>query len=394
MQNDYKKFQISLESDEGFEDLIKFVMQNTGDALWDEGKIKKRLLRLKRELGFKSYTELLEHVEKNQESSEKLFSMLEGEHKHHLSPLHPKRQRKSLNNFVNVTSEKEKKKKRRKRIDLKKIQVIFKVKDPTDQQHLPLVMDFLSKKKINYQAYKENYFLRRLHFRMRKVKTPSYFDYRKFLEHNPNELNVLVDCLSVNVTRFFRDKELFDVLENEILPHILNRTKKVRIWSAGCAIGPEPYSIAIMIKKQNRKSKEKNIHILATDISQDFLSQAKEAQYTKDYFDEMNPSVIRNFFRLINQDEYELSPQIKNLVTFKRHDLRTPPPAKDFDLIMCRNVLIYFSKPQSISLFQRFHSVLKTRGFLVLGKCELLPSEVKDKFEVINAHNRIYQRKN
>ncbi|MFX1517546.1 MAG: CheR family methyltransferase, partial [Promethearchaeota archaeon] len=305
-----------------------------------------------------------------------------------------KKQNKSIKEYIQLSTNNQKRKKKKK-INLKKIQEFLKVDEPSDLQNLPSVMDFLSKRKINYQAYKEKYFLRRLHIRMRKAKTPTYSSYLKFLENNLNELSSLVDCLSVNVTRFFRDKELFEVLGEKILPILLTSFDQVRIWSAGCAIGPEPYSIAIMINKISRKlAKENNIHILATDISQDFLTEAREGRYSKEYLDEMNPLEISTYFQLSKNNDYELSPQIKNSVTFKRHDLRTSPPANDFDLILCRNVLIYFSKPQSISLFQRFHSVLKTHGYLVLGKCELLPTEVKDKFKVVDAHNRIYQSKN
>ena len=255
-------------------------------------------------------------------------------------------------------------------------------------------MNFLSMKNTNFQAYKENYFLRRLQIRMRKVNTQSYREYRKYLETNPKELDLLVDCLSVNVTRFFRDKELFTRLEHDILPNLLvNKSKMVQIWSAGCAVGPEPYSIAIVIMKLSRNSLFNNVNILATDISQDFLNQAKEGRYTKDYLCEMDPSQIQTYFKPVNQELFEFSSQIRSVVEFKRHDLRATPPARDFDLIMCRNVLIYFSKPQSISLFQRFHSVLNSHGYLVLGKCELLPPVVRDKFEIIDVHNRIYQRK-
>ncbi|MFX1538059.1 MAG: CheR family methyltransferase [Promethearchaeota archaeon] len=394
MQDNFEKFQIFLESDEGLEDLINFIRQKRLiEISQDEDYLKEKLLVAKRKMGFKNYSELLDHIENNQNSSAILFALLEKDFQTHSPQIPLRKQSKTIKEYMNPSTKKQKKKKKNK-FNLKKIQEVFKVEEPTDLQHLPLIMDFLSKKKINYQSYKEKYFLRRLHIRMRKVKTPSYSLYRNFLEKNPNELTSLVDCLSVNVTRFFRDKELFEVLDKEILPILLTNTGQVRIWSAGCAIGPEPYSIAIMMKRVCKKlDKINNIHILATDISQDFLTQAKEGKYSKEYFDEMNPLEIQSFFHPLKNNNYELSPQIRNLVTFKKHDLRTPPPSKDFDLILCRNVLIYFSKPQSISLFQRFHSTLKTHGYLVLGKCELLPTEVKDKFEIIDAHNRIYQRR-
>ena len=390
MNNEFGKFQISLESDKGLEELISFIRRKRIIELpQEEGYLKEKLLIAKRKLGFKNYSELLDHIVNDKDTFAILFTFLKKDFKIY-SPKNQKRSIKKAN-----FSTKREKTKNMKKIDLKKVQEILKVEEPSDLQYLPLIMEFLSKKKINYQAYKEKYFLRRLHIRMRKVKTPSYFSYQKFLENNPNELTSLVDCLSVNVTRFFRDKELFEVLGKEILTCLLTNFDHVRIWSAGCAVGPEPYSIAIMIKRISKKlDKKNNVHILATDISQEFLIQAKEGRYSKEYFDEMNPSEMNEFFQKLKNNYYELSPQIKNLVSFKKHDLRTPPPAKDFDLVLCRNVLIYFSKPQSISLFRRFHSALKTHGYLVLGKCELLPTEVKDKFEIIDAHNRIYQRKN
>ena len=389
MHNDLGKFQISLESDKGLEELISFIRRKRIIELpQEEGYLREKLLVAKRKLGFKNYSELLDHIEKDEDTFAILFALLKKDFKSYS----PKKQRNIKK--INFSAKKGKTKNKRK-IDLKKVQEILKVEEPSDLQHLPLIMEFLQKRKINYQAYKEKYFLRRIHIRMRKVKTPSYTLYRKFLENNPNELTSLVDCLSVNVTRFFRDKELFEVLGKDILPDILTNFEQVRIWSAGCAIGPEPYSIAIMIKRINKKlDKKNNFHILATDISQEFLTQAKEGRYSKEYFDEMNPLEMNEFFQKLKNNDYELSPQIKNLVTFKKHDLRTSPPAKDFNLVLCRNVLIYFSKPQSISLFQRFHSVLKTHGYLVLGKCELLPTEAKDKFEIIDAHNRIYRRRN
>ena len=395
MQDNFEKFQILLESDKGLENLINFIQKKRPAKIsQDEEYLKERLLSAKRKMGFKNYSELLSSIENDQNSFTILFALLENEPQTHSSPTPSKTQNKSIKEYVNLSNKKSKKK-NQKKVNLKNIQKMLKIDEPSDHQHLPLVLDYLSKKNLNYQAYKEKYFLRRLQIRMRKVKTPSYYLYRKYLENNPKELNSLANCLSVNVTRFFRDKELFEVLEAQILPILLNNPNQVRIWSAGCAIGPEPYSIGILAKKISMKLKiESNIHILATDISQDFLTQAKEGRYSKEYFDEVNPLDIHKYFHMLKNNQYELCPQIKNLVSFKKHDLRTSPPAREFDLILCRNVLIYFSKPQSISLFQRFYSALKTQGYLVLGKCELLPNEVKDKFEIVDPHNRIYQRKN
>ncbi|MHA2246704.1 MAG: CheR family methyltransferase [Candidatus Hodarchaeales archaeon] len=398
MENSYEKFAVNLESDKGLKELLKFLRQKQIEiSPQDEQTIVRRLLFARRQMGFKSYSKLLDQIYSNQETYDNLlFWMQKEDHNVNQSYTPLRKHKKTLKEYAKISPNKKKKRKKKQKIDASQcIDYLLSIKEPTDLQFLPSVMDFLSKKNINYQAYKKNYFLRRLQIRMRKVETQSYREYRKYLEMNPKELSLLVDCLSVNVTRFFRDKELFIKLEHDILPNLLvDRSKMVQIWSAGCAVGPEPYSIAIMIMKLSRNFLFNNVNILATDISQEFLNQAKTGCYTRDYLSEMDPSLIQKYFTSVNQELFEFSSQIRSIVEFKKHDLRTRPPAHGFDLIMCRNVLIYFSKPQSVSLFQRFHSVLNSHGYLVLGKCELLPPSVREKFEIIDAHNRIYQRKN
>ncbi|MFX1285999.1 MAG: CheR family methyltransferase [Promethearchaeota archaeon] len=397
MQNSYKKFTVDLESNEGLEELIRFLRQKKEDyILQDEDNIKKNLKFIRRKMGFTNYSSMLNHARNNQEICENILSCLNNKNYYINQPYTPSRKRKKrLQEYTRNIKPKKKTKTKQRKFDTSKIQeFLFEIKEPDDPQFLPSIMKFLSTKNINYQAYKKNYFLRRLQIRIKRAKLQSYRDYLKYLEKNPEELNLLVDCLSVNVTRFFRDKELFYKLEQDIFPSLLQKdSKSVRIWSAGCAVGPEPYSIAIVISKFFKETINENVHILATDISQELLKKAKQGRYTKDYLCEMDSLEIQTFFKSIDKGIFELSPEIRQTVTFKKHDLRSPPPAKNFDLIMCRNVLIYFSRSQSISLFQRFHSILKSHGYLVLGKCELLPPKVRKKFEIIDAHNRIYIRR-
>ena len=143
-----------------------------------------------------------------------------------------------------------------------------------------------------------------------------------------------------------------------------------------------------------RKITTNKVHLLATDINQSLLLQAKRGIYTKQSLEEMDSSRIMKYFKPLDSDLYQISANMRNSVTFQQHDLRTPAPAKNFDLITCRNVLIYFSRAQSQYFFKQFYSALKSRGYLVLGKCEVLPQVMKDKFEIIDSRNRIYRRKN
>jgi chemotaxis methyl-accepting protein methylase len=290
--------------------------------------------------------------------------------------------------------EKPKEQIKRKKLKPLNLEFVSGMKLPDDQKNLVLIYDFLSEKGINYQAYKPNHFLRRLHARMKRVGTETYKEYHKLLETIPKEFNLLIENYSINVTRFFRDKELFIALEKKIIPKILgNKNKSVRIWSAGCAIGPEPYSIAILMNGKLGQNFINKVFLLATDINQGLLLQARKGIYTSKSLEEVDSSIMMKYFKTLDSDLFQISPYIRNSVTFQQHDLRTPPPAKNFDIIMCRNVLIYFSREQSQYFFQQFHSALKSRGYLVLGKCEVLPQFIKDKFEVIDSRNRIYRRK-
>ncbi|MHA2165899.1 MAG: CheR family methyltransferase, partial [Candidatus Hodarchaeales archaeon] len=294
----------------------------------------------------------------------------------------------------NTSMEKPKEQRKRKKLKPLNLEFVSGMKLPDDQKNLVLIYDFLSEKGINYQAYKPNHFLRRLHARMKRVDTETYKEYHKLLETNHKEFSLLMENYSINVTRFFRDKELFIALEKTVIPKILkNKNKSVRIWSAGCAIGPEPYSMAILMNGKLGQDSINKVFLLATDINQGLLLQAKKGIYTSKSLEEVDSSRMMKYFKTLDSDLFQISAYIRNSVTFQQHDLRTPPPAKNFDIIMCRNVLIYFSRVQSKYFFQQFHSALKSRGYLVLGKCEVLPQFIKDKFEIIDSRNRIYRKK-
>ncbi len=133
------------------------------------------------------------------------------------------------------------------------------------------------------------------------------------------------------------------------------------------------------------------LHILATDLRQEFLEQAQAGVYSYHLLEEINPEKFQKYFKPITQELFQLSKNIRNKVIFKKHDLRKSPPSRNFDLILCRNVLIYFSRSQAEALFHRFHSVLKPNGYLVLGKCELIPIPVRHLFRVVDSKTRIYQ---
>jgi chemotaxis protein methyltransferase CheR len=396
MQITYDKFSINLESDRGKKEIIDFLRAKKLEFTFrDEKRILLRLRYQTRRMGLKNYLELLEVLKTDLKAYESILQWLEKGRAYHeedrsFTPLI--RRKKTIRDFT--TALPTKKKKKRQPVVALPPEFESSLNLPKDKKNLLLIFDLLSSRDINYQAYKQNHFLRRLHARMKRVNEDTYKGYYKLLKTSSNEFKLLMDNFSINVTRFFRDYELFITLREEIFPQFLKKKELLRIWSAGCAIGPEPYSIAILLDELGSRDASLKSHILATDINQGLLQQAIRGIYSDNSLEEMDKSKISKYFTPISGSElYQLSQRIRNMVTFKQHDLRTSPLGRDFDIILCRNVLIYFSRPQSEIFFKQFYSSLKPGGYLVLGRCEVLPQSIKHKFEIIDTRNRIYKKR-
>ncbi|MHA2244619.1 MAG: CheR family methyltransferase [Candidatus Hodarchaeales archaeon] len=385
-----------LESEKGLVELLDFLHQKkVVFTSKNKTRIIKRLKLITKRFSFKTYSELLNVLNTDPQTHNDVLNWLEqgrvyNEEENSFTPL--VRRDKILKHSISLKKTREKLKKKAHKTRISDILPVFP--DPTDTKNIPSIFNFLTKNNINYEAYKEKYFLRRVNSRMMRVDAKTYREYLEILESDPEEINLLVDNLSINVTHFFRDKDLWAKLDQEILPILsADRSKSIRIWSAGCAIGPEPYSIAILMNDRIKNVNLNNWHIFATDISQEFLNQAQSGVYSKDLLEEINPLEIQTFFNPISKELFQISADIRKKVTFKLQDLRKRPPFRGLDLIMCRNVLIYFSRSQSEALFRRFHSALRPKGYLILGKCELVPTTVRHLFDVVDAKTRIYRRK-
>ncbi|MFX0184063.1 MAG: CheR family methyltransferase [Candidatus Hodarchaeota archaeon] len=377
-----------IESHDGIEELIDFLKdKHIRITNGNESRVTKRLELIASKLGYKDFTQLHSFLKIDTDTLIDVLDWLER------GKIYDEKSR-SIIPLVQRVDDREKLK-REKRIRLQTPlakELISVFPDPIDTENLLSIFDFLTDNEINYKAYKEKYFIRRLHRRMMRADTPTYHEYRKYLDTNPDELDKLVDSLSINFTRFFRDKDVFTKLEEEIYPQVFKEdSSSIKIWSAGCAIGSEPYSIAIQALESGLNLER--IHLLATDISEDLLNRARMGLYPKDLLQEMTSIQIKSFFKSLDEDLYQINPVVRNLVTFKIHDLRTPPPFKNLDLIFCRNVLIYFSRPQAENLFKNFYEVLKHNGFLVIGKSEVIPMRVKNLFKIVDTRTRIFQRK-
>jgi len=246
-----------------------------------------------------------------------------------------------------------------------------------------LKRDVLRDTSIDFNQYKSNYLKRRLGVRMRARNVTSYDKYRRILERDPSEYNLLLKDITINVTEFFRDPKVFKIIETEILPLIIyHKVKKkrrvIRIWSAGCATGEESYSLAILIRDLiEEQLKSFIISIYGTDIDNASLKDARIGRYLPRQVVNLKSGYLTKYFNF-DGEKYQVNDEIRNLVRFKEHNLFIDNKMGHFDLILCRNVMIYFTKEMQKKLISIFCNALNIDGYLVLGKTEGLFGEKKD----------------
>ena len=168
--------------------------------------------------------------------------------------------------------------------------------------------------KIQCGNYKEDYIKRRLLSRMRSTNTTNYEDYLKYLKANEPELEVLRKALTINVTEFFRDSDVYDILKKEVLPDLFKKRKRLRIWCAGCSTGEEPYSIAMILHDLMAQNKEFSAQIYATDIDKIVLAKAQEGIYSPKAMVKLSESQIHRHFTKLADGNYQVKPHLKELI--------------------------------------------------------------------------------
>lgn len=252
---------------------------------------------------------------------------------------------------------------------------------------------------LDLTRYKTSFIKRRLDRRMRILNISEYSQYAVVLKNNHNEFEEIFTSLSINVTNFFRDSTVFDRFQLSILPKILSdigEHDKIRVWSAGCASGEEPYSIAMMFKQATGKSSNLDVEIIANDVNKIAIQFAERGRYPAKIVESLPQNIIINNFKKIVDDknnvEYEIVQSIKDLVTFKVGDILSDTE-QFFDVIFCRNVLIYYEKEAQELIFTKFYKSLKNSGYMVLGMDETMFGRRCQKlFNPIMARERIYQK--
>jgi len=251
---------------------------------------------------------------------------------------------------------------------------------------------------LDLSGYKESFLKRRLQSRLRILTLDNLDEYCFYLQKHPQEYHKLLDVLAINVTEFFRDPPLFEALSRKVVPELCTMKEKtpakvIRVLSAGGASGEEAYSLAIMLVESfAERLNEYTISIKMMDIDKDCIEKARRAVYHLDRMRNVPPDILAKYFTM-DHGLYRVNPEIHALVKSMYMDLMAERIPKYFDVILCRNVLIYFSKESHGRIFEKMYSALSPGGFLVLGRTETMIGTNKTLFETFDARERIYRRK-
>ncbi len=208
--------------------------------------------------------------------------------------------------------------------------------------------------------------------KIKKIETPR--EYYNLILQDKNELSTLLDSVTTNLTKFFRNASHFEALRNKVLPEIIERkkdTKKIKIWSAGCSTGEEPYSILITLLDLLQDYSKWKIKIIASDISLKSLFIAREGYYSKERCENIDKRSLTKYFDKVGNG-YKIKQYLKNMIKFDYHNLKYDNGERDIDIIFCRNVIIYFDRPAQESVIKRFYACLNENGYLYIGHSESL----------------------
>ena len=238
----------------------------------------------------------------------------------------------------------------------------------------------------------------RLAKRVRKLGLSDFRQYCAFVASKAGDLErkELLTALTTNVTHFFREPHHFKTLENEALPKLLEKARnggRVRLWSAACSNGQEPYSIAMSILSLEPEAAKLDIKILATDIDPKVLAEARRGAYGERIVAAVPPDLRKKYLRQSKTDSsgnWAVSPELRDLISFNELNLLRPWPMKGpFDVIFCRNVVIYFDEETQQPLWGRFESVMAPDGWLFIGHSERITGPSTDKFKL--THTTTYR---
>lgn len=250
---------------------------------------------------------------------------------------------------------------------------------------------------LDLEQYRRSYTERRLSNRMRALGLATYRQYAHHLDEHPEEYAKLLDALTINVTEFFRDPTVYEILRREVVPTIISeksrtRTRSIRVWSAGCATGEEAYSLAMMfISAIGSRADDFSLSVIGTDIDPKALEKAKAATYDVAKLEGITRSDQQRFITK-SDDTFTIGQEVRDHVKFRRLNLFEDEPINIVDLVLCRNVFIYFTREQQNRVVESFFKALRRGGYLVLGRSEKLGAGIVGRFELVSGRERVYRK--
>jgi len=251
---------------------------------------------------------------------------------------------------------------------------------------------------VDLGGYSRPFVMRGLRKTMARSGAENYADYVRLLRQNDDETARLLCALSINVTEFFRDRAAFDSFSARAIRPLLaeksaSRGGMLRIWSAGCATGEEAYTLGICVAQELARLKQSKplTMVVGTDLSHKALDRARKGFFTHEQVRGLSEIMLRTFFERA-EGGYVASEALRKGVRFTRQNLLDAPTARYFDAVVCRNVVIYFSRPMHEQVMTNLHGALRAGGFLMLGRTETLMGSYRKRFEVVDPENRIFRK--
>jgi two-component system CheB/CheR fusion protein len=265
------------------------------------------------------------------------------------------------------------------------------------QHQFESLLDFLKRNRgFDFTGYKQASLMRRIHRRMQAVGIDNFQDYIDYLEVHPDEFTFLFNTILINITGFFRDPESWEALKTEVIPELLSKnpaTEPLRVWCAGNASGEEAYTIVIVLTEiMGEAAVQERVKVYATDVDEEALLKARTASYTAKDVEDVPPELLERYFEHV-ANRYNFRKDLRRSVIFGRHDIIQDAPISRIDLLICRNLLMYFNAETQSKVLTRLHFALKNGGYLFLGKAEMLLTH-GNLFTPVDLRHRIFTKVN
>jgi two-component system, chemotaxis family, CheB/CheR fusion protein len=268
--------------------------------------------------------------------------------------------------------------------------------ESVDQREFEALLEYLKRTRgFDFHAYKATSLTRRVQKRMQSIAIDRFGDYTDYLEVHPDEFAHLFDSILINVTSFFRDDPTWDYVRDDVIPNLVSEAQpgdgRVRVWSAGCASGEEPYSMAMLFAEAiGRDQFAERVKIYATDVDDHALTEARQATYTEKQVQGVAPALLEKYF-VRDGDRFVVDRDLRRSVIFGHHDLVQDAPISRINVLLCRNTLMYFNTEAQGRMLARFHFALADHGVLVVGKAEMLMTHPQ-MFAPVDLRRRIFRK--